>query len=98
MNRQQNNEPGLDAIREAAPEWANYLIVLWSGNAAWAESVNTRVRVDFDMKYSLFIKDPDAAYIFPKNEPCAIHLPTGTVHIQQPDGSILEVTRQEWDV
>lgn len=88
------NKPGLAAIRAAAPWWANYLCVTLGGDAFW-QSRRGRGRLWLRAERWQLFGDVQS---FPANEPVAINLNTSTVYLMQPDGSILEVTRQEWDV
>lgn len=83
----------MDAIRAAAPASYNWLctcsfgvsyLQTSRGSGPFWSAPRQRIRV--------LSTDADKIAL------SAIHLPTGTVHLQKPDGSIIEVTRKEWDV
>jgi hypothetical protein len=81
----------LDAVRAAAPDDMPWLCFTSTGHGFWQPT-----RGHGDMWWSTYSRMSDMHSS--ELALSAIHLPTGTVHIQQPDGSIVEVTQSEWDV
>jgi hypothetical protein len=96
-------EPGLAAIRAAAPGWARFLGFTGT-NWWWNEHASTvpgiwqsgdgngpEDRNRFELAHQLPV-DEWVDY-------CAvIDLSTWTVRIQELDGPVMEATRKEWDV
>lgn len=82
------------ALREIAPEWARCLVVTPLGFFWWQQNRGS----------GLFWNDGAGKATRAHQLRCfdsaesAICLTTGTVHLQQPDGTVIEVTRKEWDV
>ena len=92
-------EPGLAAIRAAAPGWAKFLCgpdywtpVFWQDSIGGCVFGSDRPTLYSGRQWKLI----DGVQF--RSEPWAIELATESVYLQQPDGSILEVTRKEWDV
>lgn len=87
-----NPHPYLVAIRGGAPEGFGWLCVTCMGDAYW-QTIGG---------YGPFWTCPgtrgkyESRGKFPRHEPFAIDLKTGTIHLQQADGSIVEVPMAEW--
>lgn len=82
--------PLLQPLRELAPEWAEWLCFGDDGFAYWSAVFH---------RGNDRITQMEALYQYaPESLRAKIHLSTGTVRLQQPDGTVIEVTRKEWDV
>ncbi len=82
----------LEAVRAGAPKGMRWLCVTWIGDAYWQTKRGSG-------RYWLYLamrETTAASAAFPTSAPFAIDLKTGTIHLQNADGSIVEVGMSEW--
>lgn len=86
--------PLLQPLRDLAPEWANYACFDWTGHLCWQETLGKGAqwfdrRGRYEWSTGFVLCDELLALT-------AINLRTQSVYLQQPDGTITEVTQAEW--